>query len=130
MKKVSAFNEAKPRTPKGEARQREIAAMKAMGDLNNLDDEEEYKLALAEVWNPAWASQVFQGDRYLEGFTAREALSFLTRSTSSCVRAFFSASERPISSICSSRRRAIVRSAFLRESFWRPWGLGVGSADI
>ena len=50
MKKVSAFNEAKPRTPKGEARQREIAAMMAMADLNNLDDEEEYKRALAEVY--------------------------------------------------------------------------------
>jgi hypothetical protein len=50
MKKTSSFDEARPRTPKGEARQREIAAMKAMEDLNNLDDEDEYKLALAEVY--------------------------------------------------------------------------------
>jgi hypothetical protein len=50
MKKTSAFNQAKPRTPKSEARQREIEVLRAMEDLNNLDDEEEYKLALAEVY--------------------------------------------------------------------------------
>jgi hypothetical protein len=50
MKKTSPFDEAKLRTPKGEARQREIEVMKAMEDLNNLDDKEEYKLALAEVY--------------------------------------------------------------------------------
>jgi hypothetical protein len=50
MKKTSPFDEARPRTPKSEARQREIATMKAMADLNNLDDEEAYKLVLAEVY--------------------------------------------------------------------------------
>jgi hypothetical protein len=50
MKKTSSFDEARPRTLKSEARQREIAAMKAMEELNNLDDEEEYKLALAELY--------------------------------------------------------------------------------
>jgi len=41
-KKTSAFNEAKPKTPKGEARQREIEVIKAMQDLNDLEDEEEF----------------------------------------------------------------------------------------
>ena len=50
MKKPNAFNEAKPRTPKGEARQREVKAMKAMEDLSNLDDEGEYKRILAEIY--------------------------------------------------------------------------------
>jgi hypothetical protein len=49
-KKISAFEEAKPRTPRSEARQREITVMKAMEDLKDMDDEEEYKLALAEVY--------------------------------------------------------------------------------
>lgn len=50
MKKQPAFNEAKPRTPKGEARQREIKTMKAMEELSNLGDEDEYKRILAEVY--------------------------------------------------------------------------------
>ena len=47
-KKTSAFNEAKPRTPKGEARQREIKAAKAMEELVEIGDEDEYKRRLAE----------------------------------------------------------------------------------
>lgn len=50
MKKQSTFNEAKPRTPRGEVRQREIKAMKAMEELSNLGDEDEYKRILAEVY--------------------------------------------------------------------------------
>jgi len=50
MKKQSTFHQAKPRTPKGEARQREIKAMKAMEELSNLGDEDEYKRILAEVY--------------------------------------------------------------------------------
>ena len=48
MKKTSSFDEAKPRTPKGEARQREIKAMRAMDELAEIGDEEEYKRRLAE----------------------------------------------------------------------------------
>jgi hypothetical protein len=48
MKKTSPFDEAKLRTPKGEARQREIKAMRAMGELAEIGDEEEYKRRLAE----------------------------------------------------------------------------------
>ena len=48
MKKTSAFQEAKPRTPKGEARKREQKIMDATADLADLDDEETYKLVLAE----------------------------------------------------------------------------------
>jgi hypothetical protein len=48
MKKTSAFEEAKPRTPKGEARKRERKIMDAMADLLDLDDEETYKRVLAE----------------------------------------------------------------------------------
>jgi hypothetical protein len=55
MKKHSAFNEAKPRTPKGEARQREIKAIKAMEELLDLD-EEEFRLRLAEKYGIARGS--------------------------------------------------------------------------
>ena len=48
MKRQSAFNEAKPRTPKGEARQREIKAMKAIEELSDLGEEDEFKRILAE----------------------------------------------------------------------------------
>jgi hypothetical protein len=48
MKKTSAFDEAKPRTPKGEAHKREKKIMDAMADLLELDDEEAYKRVLAE----------------------------------------------------------------------------------
>jgi len=48
MKKTSAFQEAKPRTPKGEARQRERKIMEAMSDLLDLDDEENFKRELSE----------------------------------------------------------------------------------
>jgi hypothetical protein len=48
MKKTSAFQEAKPRTPKAEARNRERKIMDAMADLLELDDEETYKRILAE----------------------------------------------------------------------------------
>jgi len=47
MKRPSPFNEAKPRTPKGEARQREIDAMKLMEEFLNLDDEEVFRTSLA-----------------------------------------------------------------------------------
>lgn len=48
MKKTSAFQEAKPRTPKGESRKREARIMDAMADLLDLDAEETYKRVLAE----------------------------------------------------------------------------------
>ena len=48
MKKPSAFEEAKPRTPKAEARNPERKIMDAMADLLDLDDEETYKRVLAE----------------------------------------------------------------------------------
>ncbi len=50
MKKTSSFDEAKPRTPKSEARQREIKAMKAMEELSNLGEEDEFKRILAEEY--------------------------------------------------------------------------------
>jgi hypothetical protein len=46
-KKATAFNEARPRTPKAEARQREIAARKAMEELLELRDDDKCKLFLA-----------------------------------------------------------------------------------
>ncbi|MGA1985889.1 MAG: hypothetical protein ABSG72_06435 [Candidatus Sulfotelmatobacter sp.] len=48
MKKPAVFNDAKPRTPKGEARQREIKTMKAMEELSNLGEEDEFRRLLAE----------------------------------------------------------------------------------
>jgi hypothetical protein len=48
MRKPSAFNEAKPRTPKGEARQREVKALKLMQELSDICDENEFKNILAE----------------------------------------------------------------------------------
>jgi hypothetical protein len=48
MKKPSAFREAQPRTPKGEARSRERKIMDAIADLVELDDEKTYKRVLAE----------------------------------------------------------------------------------
>jgi hypothetical protein len=48
MKKTSAFQEAKPRTPRAEARKREQKIMDAMAGLLDLDDEEAYKRVLAE----------------------------------------------------------------------------------
>ena len=48
MKKPSPFHEAKPRTSKSAARQREAKAMEVMGDLASLDDEEEFKRTLRE----------------------------------------------------------------------------------
>jgi len=50
MKIPSDFDEARPRTPKNEARQREIKAKKAMRELTDLDDEGEYKRILAEKY--------------------------------------------------------------------------------
>ena len=50
MKKISAFQEAKPRTPQGEARKREAETMRTMADLADLEDEEEYKSALEELF--------------------------------------------------------------------------------
>jgi len=48
MKKISAFQEVRPRTTKGEARKREQKVMDAMADLLDLDDEETYKRVLSE----------------------------------------------------------------------------------
>ena len=48
MKKTSPFHEAKPRTSKSAARQREAKTMEAMADLADLGDEDEYKQILAE----------------------------------------------------------------------------------
>lgn len=48
MKKTSAFQEAKPRTPKAEARKRERKIMEAMSHLLDLDDEETLKRELSE----------------------------------------------------------------------------------
>jgi hypothetical protein len=48
MKKHCAFNEARPRTPKSEAQQPEIKAMRAMEELIDLGDEDDYKRVLAE----------------------------------------------------------------------------------
>jgi hypothetical protein len=48
MKKTSAFQEAKPRTPRDEAHKREKKVMDAMGDLLAMDDEEAFKRVLAE----------------------------------------------------------------------------------
>ena len=48
MKKPSPFNQAMPRTPKDEARQREKKIMRAMEELVEIADEDEYKRRLAE----------------------------------------------------------------------------------
>lgn len=50
MKKTHPFHEAKPRTSKSAARQREAKAMEAMADLAALGDEEEYKKMLEELF--------------------------------------------------------------------------------
>jgi hypothetical protein len=48
MKKSRPFDEAKPRTPRGEARQREIEAASAIEDLLRLHDEGAFLQRLAE----------------------------------------------------------------------------------
>jgi hypothetical protein len=48
MKKSSIFNEAKPRTPRGEARQRENDAARAIEDLLQINDEGKFKQNLTE----------------------------------------------------------------------------------
>jgi hypothetical protein len=50
MKKSRPFDEAKPRTPKSEARQREIQTARDIARLLNLEDEEEYKTSLEELY--------------------------------------------------------------------------------
>jgi|HubBroStandDraft_1064217.scaffolds.fasta_scaffold26152_4 hypothetical protein len=50
MKKISAFQEAKPRTAKAEVRRREAETMRAMGDLADMENEEEFKSALEELF--------------------------------------------------------------------------------
>ena len=50
MRKPSTFHEAKPRTPKGEARQRELQTMRDIEKLSDIRDEEEYRLSLAELY--------------------------------------------------------------------------------
>jgi hypothetical protein len=47
MKKSRPFEEAKPRTPKGEARPREINATKLMEELLDLHEEEAFRASLA-----------------------------------------------------------------------------------
>lgn len=53
MKKPTAFSEAKPRTPRGEARRREINAARAVEDLLHLEDEDELRKSLAEDYGIA-----------------------------------------------------------------------------
>jgi hypothetical protein len=48
MKKRSAFDEGKARTPKSEAHQREIKIERAMGEFVEIADEDEFKRRLAE----------------------------------------------------------------------------------
>jgi len=48
MKKRPSFDEAKARTPKSEARRREINLMRDMEALVDIADEEEFKEKLAE----------------------------------------------------------------------------------
>jgi hypothetical protein len=48
--KKSPFHEAKPRTPKSEARQREIEAMRDIVKLITIRDEEEFKTSLADLY--------------------------------------------------------------------------------
>lgn len=50
MKKISVFQEAKPRTAKGEVRRREAETMRTMGDLADMENEEEFKSALEELF--------------------------------------------------------------------------------
>ncbi len=53
MKEPSAFHEAKPRTPRGEARQREINAARAIEDLLQLQDEDDFRQRLEEHYGIA-----------------------------------------------------------------------------
>jgi hypothetical protein len=48
MKKRSAFDESKSRTPRSEARQREVKVMRAMEELVEIADEDEFSRRLAE----------------------------------------------------------------------------------
>jgi hypothetical protein len=50
VKRRSPFHEAKPRTPRGEARQREIKTMREIEKLSNIRDEDEYRSTLAELY--------------------------------------------------------------------------------
>jgi len=131
-KEHSPFDQARPRTGRGQAKRREAEVIREMRDLMDLRDEDEFRSILIEVYGLSPGDfEVRKGANYLEGVAAREALSFLTRATNSSVRAFFSSSESPISSICSSMIRASCLSSFsLRGSFRLARGLGLGSADI
>jgi hypothetical protein len=97
--KKSAFNEAKPRTPKGEARQREITARKAIEELIEIADEGSTNDDLQNALTSARRCEISERVGYLEGTARREALSLFTSSENAVTRAFFSASERPKSSI-------------------------------
>jgi len=131
MKKTSAFHEAQPRTPKAEARKREQKIMDAMSDLLDLDDEETFKRVLAEKFGiKPRQSEVPAGAGYLGRDTARADLTFLTCSTKPSTLESFSTSDNPISSICSSSRRAIFLSPSLREVRRLDSGGGTGSADM
>jgi hypothetical protein len=48
MTKKSPFDEVKPRTPRGEARQRAVKVMRAMEELVEIADEDEFSRRLAE----------------------------------------------------------------------------------
>lgn len=48
--KKSAFHEGKPRTPRGEARRREMQMMKDIQRLNTVRDEQEFKESLEKIF--------------------------------------------------------------------------------
>jgi|SRR5208282_635243 hypothetical protein len=75
-------------------------------------------------------SEVPAGNGYLSRDSARADLTFLTCSTKVSTLRYFSSSVKPISSICSSRRRAIVLSPSLRVVRRFDSGGGTGSADM
>jgi hypothetical protein len=59
MKKPTPFDDAKPRTPRSEARRREIQAAKAIEELLQLDDEEKFKQRSTEHHGIAPGGQKF-----------------------------------------------------------------------
>src|ERR1039457_4102421 len=75
-------------------------------------------------------SEIPAGDGYLGRDSPRADLTFLTCSSRPSTLTSFSSSLKPISSICSSRSRAIVLSPLLRVVRRFDSGGGTGSADI
>jgi hypothetical protein len=59
MKRTCPFDDAKPRTPRSEARRREIQAAKTIEELLQLDDEEKFKQRLTERYGIAPGNQKF-----------------------------------------------------------------------